>query len=270
MAAQSDHAVDRKLPVLMYHHVGPASAGEHRDVSITPEKFERHIQCIKRWGYETIWPSDWLEWLRSGKALPRKPVLITFDDAYVDTAKFAFPLLRKYGKKAAVFVVTEQVGGTNLWDELNGLETLHLMSAEEIRRWADANIEFGAHSCTHADLTTISAEELRAEVEGSKRELEAIIGKPVVSFAYPFGKQSEQVRAVVAGCFDLAFGAEEGLNYLRTDRSSLKRVYVGSGTLAAEIPVALRSGKLDWIHELRRRLGLRTRFRQMVKAAKPS
>lgn len=126
--------------------------------------------------------------------------------------------------KATVFVVTKHVSGKNRWDELNGCDTLNLMSAEEIRRWSGENIEFGAHSRTHADLTELSASDLQTEVEGSKRDLEMITGKPVVSFAYPFGKQSDAVRTEVERSFDLAFGAEEGLNDLRTDRSSLKRV----------------------------------------------
>ena len=256
---------DRRLPVLMYHHVGIARPGISREWSISTEKFEQQIRLIKRAGYETILPSDWLNWLRNGVQLPKNPVLITFDDAYADIADFALPILQRYGMKASVYVVSERIGGTNMWDEIQGSSTLQLMSAEQIRQWAGQDVEFGAHSRTHSDLTTLSPEEVEAEVVGSKFELEAIVEAPVVSFAYPFGQETESVRAIVGHSFDLAFGSEEGLNYLCCDRHLLKRTYVGARTSPAELFLILKFGSTKKIREWRGRIALRTRLRRAFK-----
>ena len=261
---------DRRLPILMYHHVGPARPGISGEWSISPDQFEKHMRRIRRAGYETILPSDWLNWLREGKRIPEKPVLLTFDDAYADTAEFALPILRRYGMKAAVYVVTGRVGETNTWDEMQGSGTLHLMSAEQIHQWAGQGIEFGAHSRTHADLTTLSLEEVEAEVTRSKEDLEAIAGTPVVSFAYPFGQQTDALRAVVGRSFDLAFGSEEGLNYLRCDRHLLKRTYVGIGTSPAELSLILKFGSVKKIREWRGRIALRTRLQRAFRMFSPS
>jgi glycosyltransferase involved in cell wall biosynthesis/peptidoglycan/xylan/chitin deacetylase (PgdA/CDA1 family) len=255
---------DRRLPVLMYHHVGPARPGISSEWSISAAQFEQHIRLIKRVGYEPILPSDWLNWLREGVPLPKNPVLITFDDAYADIADFALPILRQYGMRAAVYVVTGRVGGTNTWDESQGSGSLHLMSAEQIRQWADQGVEFGAHSRTHADLTKLSPEESEAEVAGSRIDLEAIVAAPILSFAYPFGEQSDSVRAIVGHSFDLAFGSEEGLNYLRCDRHLLKRTYVGTSTSPAALFLILKFGSMKKTREWRSRIALRTRLRRAL------
>jgi len=255
---------DRRLPVLMYHHVGPSRPGVSKEWSITPEQFERHVRRIRRGGYETILPSNWLDWLREGKPLPRRPVLITFDDGYGDTAQYALPILRRYGMTAAVYVVTGRIGGTNTWDEAQGSGTLQLMTAEEIRNWADQGIEFGAHSRSHSDLTTLAAENLEEEVSGSRDDLALILGSPPVSFAYPFGEHTEAVREAVSRSFGLAFGSEEGQNFLRCERHLLKRTYIGACTSNLFLWLILRFGSLKKLYEWRARIALRTRLRRII------
>ncbi len=192
----------RRCPAVLYHHIGPTRPGTYPDLTISPEQFERQIRWLASKGYVGILPSDWLRWRRDGTGLPEKPVLLTFDDAYDDTAQYALPILRRYGFGAAIFVVTERLGGTNTWDEAEGCGTLKLMTAEQIQSWAERGIEFGAHSRTHPDLTKLSAIECRDEVAGSKRELSALLGSPVVSFAYPYGELNAAVCDVVRGKFD--------------------------------------------------------------------
>ena len=121
--------------------------------TLSPERFERQVGWLARKGYVGIRPSDWLRW-RSGEAdLPKKPILLTFDDAYADTAEHALPVLCQHGFGAAVYVVTQRLGATNTWDDPGKRYMLRLMSAEQIQYWAAKGIEFGAHTRTHADLT---------------------------------------------------------------------------------------------------------------------
>ena len=217
---------DRRAPALVYHHVGPRCPGAYRKMTVSPEQFEQQMRRLAQRGYVGIRPSDWLRWLREGTGLPEKPILLTFDDAYADTAHYALPILRRYGFSAAVFVVTGRMGGTNTWDEAQGCGTLQLMTAEQIRTGPDKESSLGTQpdACRFHETT---AAELPAEVVGSKNELSALLGSSVVSFAYPYGKYNDAICDLVRNEFDLAFSVEEGINYLRGDPHLLRRAYVG-------------------------------------------
>jgi GT2 family glycosyltransferase/peptidoglycan/xylan/chitin deacetylase (PgdA/CDA1 family) len=255
----------RRCSSLLYHHIGPARPGTMRELTVSPERFERHIRWLERKGYAGIKPSDWLNWIRHGKSLPSKPILVTFDDAYADTADSALPILRKYGFSAAVFVVTGRLAGTNTWDEAHGCGTLQLMPAEKIRYWAQQGFEFGAHSRTHPHLPMLSGPELAAEVTGSKDDLAALLGDPPVAFAYPFGECNDAVYDSVRGQFDLAFSVEEGLNYLSGDPYCLRRAYVGPGDSLIEFALSARRGGIRRLRDWRIMLALRTRLKRAFK-----
>jgi len=232
----------RRLPVLLYHHVGPPRPGTYPELTISPEKFERQIRWLARHGYVGVPPSTWLAWCREGRALPVRPVLLTFDDAYADLTEHALPVLRRYGFSAAVFVVTGQIGGTNAWDEKLGSATHRLMTAEQIRYWAGQGIEFGAHSRSHADLRALHGSDLTEEVTGSGRDLAELLGTRVLSFAYPYGTHNVAVRKQVGSSFALAFGIEEGLNCLQTDLYLLRRTMVQPDDSLSDFACRVRLG----------------------------
>jgi peptidoglycan/xylan/chitin deacetylase (PgdA/CDA1 family) len=254
----------KRLPALLYHRVGPPRQGTHPQLTVSPEQFERQVRWLVRRGYVGIRPSDWLAWRREGKALPAKPILLTFDDAYADTAEYAFPILKRYGFSAVVFVVTSQVGGTNAWDVAKGSGTLRLMTAEQIRHWASQGIEFGAHSRTHPDLTTLGERELADEVAGSAQDLSAILGTRVVSFAYPYGPYNEAVRRCVEASFDLALTCDEGLNTLATDPHLLRRTAISPREGMTGFRLRTRLG-WNAILRLRARLRLRSRAKALLR-----
>ena len=231
-----------RLLVLLYHHVGPNSAGLYPSLTVSPGLFEEQLRWLARRGYVGIRPSDWLRWRREGTALPAKPVLLTFDDGYADVAEYALPLLRSYGFGASVFIVTGRVGGTNTWDEAEGSGTQRLMTSEQIRYWATQQIEFGSHSRTHADLTTLAETKLDAEVTGSGNELSNILGTRVISFAYPYGHHSEVVRQRVEHTYDLAFTVDEGVNGRQTDLLLLKRTMVWPSNTTLDLAFQVRWG----------------------------
>ncbi len=253
-----------RLPVLLYHHVGPLRPRTVPGLTVSPERFERHVCWLARRGYTGICPAHWVRWRREGKGLPDKPVLLTFDDGYADLAEYALPVLRRYGFGAAVYIVTGQLGGTNAWDEARGSGTLHLMSAEQIRYWARQGIEFGSHSRTHADLTTLSGNDLSEEVVGSGEDLEAILGSRVVSFAYPYGFHNQAVDDCVRSAYDLAFIADddnEGMNHLQTDPHLLLRTMVQTDDSLVALECRARWGRNPFLN-LRARVGLRSRLKR--------
>lgn len=253
----------KTLPVLLYHGVGPAKPGDSTGLTVDPRKFERQMSWLKRHGYAPIRAQDWLAWRLEGKPLPPKPVLLTFDDAYADLVDYAFPVLREHAFTAAIFVVTGHVGGHNLWDQKDGLPRLPCMSADQIRRWAAQGMEFGAHSRSHADLTTLSAAALEDEVAGSGRDLAGILGTMPVSFAYPRGEYNETVRRSVAKTFQVALTCDEGLNGLGTEPFLMRRTMVQPGDLRPDIALRVWFGYSP-LERLRARVRLRTRLRKIL------
>lgn len=226
----------RRVPVFMYHHIGPYPPGCCEGLSITPEVFERQIRWLARRGFNTIRTADWMAWIREAKPLPTKPLLLTFDDAYADTARHALPVLQRYGFSGVLFVVTTTIGGTNAWDEAVGYPTLRIMTAEEIRYWAGQGIEFGAHTRTHPDLTGVSPEQLEDEIAGSGADLGEILQTRVSTFAYPYGFFNLDAQRAASRAFDLSFTTQEGVNTLDTDPHGLLRATVlpGDGWMKLE------------------------------------
>lgn len=254
-----------RLPVFLYHHVGPPQPGSFPELTISPKQFEEHVRWLVRRGYAGIRPSEWLAWRDKATPLPDKPVLLTFDDAYADIARHALPVLRRYGFGAAVYVASATIGKTDIWTKSSG--TIQCMTSDQIREWANEGIEFGAHSRTHADLTTLSPAELADEVGGSSADLQHVLGERVVSFAYPYGFHNETVRREVERHFDLAFTTDRGLNHLSTDVHALRRTMVQPTDSLLDLECRLLFG-WDPYERLRARTRARTRLTELRRKSK--
>ena len=258
-----------RLPVLLYHHVGPPQPGTYRSLTVSPASFESQILWLARRGFHGIAPADWLRWRREGKGLPENPVLVTFDDGYADLAEHALPVLQRCGFRAAIFVVSARLGQTNAWDEAAGSGTHRLLSDDQIRHWAGLGMEFGSHSRTHPDLTTLPPDELQQEVTSAKSDLERVLERPVISFAYPFGFHTARVVECARKVYDLAFGIdprERGINHLQTDPHLLQRTMVQPDDSVLDIAFRVHAGYSP-IQNLRARLSVRTRLKHAAKLA---
>jgi peptidoglycan/xylan/chitin deacetylase (PgdA/CDA1 family) len=231
-----------KLPVLLYHHVGPARPGTYESLTTSPEAFERHVRWLASGGYTTVAPSQCVAWIRDRAALPERAVMITFDDGYADLATHAFPLLQQHGMSATTFIVTALMGEANRWDADAGRAGHVLMDAAQIRQWASAGFAFGAHGRTHADLTRLGAEALRTEVFGSRDELAAALGAGVDAFAYPYGFYDDAVVAAVGSAYAIAFTVEEGLNDTATNLLRMRRSMVLPNDALADVALRVRFG----------------------------
>jgi len=126
-------------------------------------------------------------------------VLITFDDGYLDFFTAAWPLLKKYGFSATVFLVTGGVGRTNDWDRAYD-EILPLMGWPEIRRLSKEGVEFGSHSVGHQSLTALTASEIVHQAARSRALLQQKIGSPIRSFAYPYGSEDAVIQHLIGAC----------------------------------------------------------------------
>jgi peptidoglycan/xylan/chitin deacetylase (PgdA/CDA1 family) len=225
------HGLQREMPILMYHrfieHEG--EKGVH-GTWMKVDRFEAHLKLLKRLGYETLTFADFeqngfIQRLEYGK----KYVMITADDGYQDNLTRMLPLLKKYGFRAIVYVVTNE--RHNRWDTEsvdNPDVQVPLLTKEEIRMLSDSGfVEIGGHTNTHAKLDLLDPLEQETEILENKKRLESITGKQLLSFAYPYGRLNESAKAQAqkAG-YHYAVATDSGPLALHEDRFQIRRIGV--------------------------------------------
>lgn len=182
-----EKAKEAKVPVLMYHDILPK---KEVFFDVTPEEFERHLQLIQEKGATPISFERLITHLRTGLPLPKKPVLLTFDDGYGGHYQYVYPLLKKYGYPAVFSIYTDGVG--------KNVGRSHV-SWQQLKEMAsDPLITIASHSVTHPrDLRVFPDDQLQKEVKESKRILEEQLGIPIRYFTYPEGKYDKRVADIV-------------------------------------------------------------------------
>ena len=220
----------RALPILMFHHISPAPGL----VTTSPDNFAAQMAWLAENGYHTASCAD-LEGFLHGRPLPRRSVMVTFDDGYLDNYVHAYPILRRYGLHAVIFAVTDWIGdGTprpvagepgapRLLDHNSCSERVRAGHPDDaIMRWseiertqADGVFEFQSHTASHTRWDKVSgnaAEKsaaLRSDIERSRETLRSRLGRPGTHLCWP------------QGYFDadyLAAAHEQGYEYLYTTR----------------------------------------------------
>jgi peptidoglycan/xylan/chitin deacetylase (PgdA/CDA1 family) len=173
------------VPILIYHSIRPYvltdTKGARRWIA-TPQALEAELSWLRDKGYTSV-SFDALEAnVSRGAPLPPRPVIISFDDVWQSQYANALPLLHKYGFRATFFVWVRAVGRS------------HHMSWDEIRELDAEGMEIGCHTLTHLFLTRLRDDgQLRREIVAARNLIEAHIGHPVTSLAYPFGQYDERV-----------------------------------------------------------------------------
>mgnify|MGYP001404117836 CR=1 FL=1 len=235
--------MSRRAVILLYHAVDDLAA----DPVLSPfgvpaARFGAQLRALRRSGRRFVSLQTLLDGLEGRAPLPRRSVLVTFDDAYVSVLESGVPELRRAGAPAVVFAVAGQLGGTNAWDNQRGTLTLPLLDADGLHRLTDAGIEIGSHALSHRRLTEIDAAAVDEELVTSADLLErAGLPRPR-SLAYPHGEVDAHVaRAAREAGYAAAFTIEAGVADARTPRMLLPRVviYAGDSPLAVAVKVLL-------------------------------
>jgi peptidoglycan/xylan/chitin deacetylase (PgdA/CDA1 family)/glycosyltransferase involved in cell wall biosynthesis len=227
LRARALKARPRRFPVVMYHRVvDAASAGGRHGIWVTRDRFADELASLARRGCTPITFRDYAAHLAGERALPRRPVILTFDDGYADTHTLAFPLLRQHGMTAVVFLIGDASIVSNVWDAA-GEPAVPLLSREQIREMAACGIEFGSHTATHARLPDLDAEHLAAELAGWKRTLEDRVGEPVIALCYPYGAVNAKVKEAVAEAgYVFGVASDSGPLRLGEDLYEIRRAQV--------------------------------------------
>ncbi|ALP41615.1 polysaccharide deacetylase [Aeromonas schubertii] len=221
----------REMPVIMYHRFidHESEKGVH-GTWIPAAMFEKHLKLLKRLGYETLTFRDlaekgFIHRLEYGK----KYLMITVDDGYLDNLTRMLPLLEKYGYKAVVYVVTGE--DHNRWDveyPTNPDTRVPLMNSEQLKALvASGHVEIGGHTLTHPRLSQLSSDQQAHEIGENKRQLEALLGHPLLSFAYPYGDLNEGAKAqAIAAGYRYAVATNSGPRAMHRDPYQIRRIAI--------------------------------------------
>ena len=217
-----------KVPILMYHYIStpPEDADKYRiDLSVVPDAFRSQMAYLAQNGYATISFYDLSLAVTNNQPLPEKPVILTFDDGYLDNYEIAYPILQEYGLQATFFVVTEFIdrgrAGYLTW--------------KMVQEMAAAGHNFEPHSRTHPELTNRDRDYLIWEMLGPQETLAYHIGYTPRYFSYPSGRYDDAVIAMLQeigywGAVTTVSGKEHSF----TDRYTWTRLRIRHNTPLAE------------------------------------
>jgi peptidoglycan/xylan/chitin deacetylase (PgdA/CDA1 family) len=205
------------VPVLIYHHVKwlkPSDDAIERGLTVLPTQFAAELNYLSSAEYHTITAADLVTYLLGGRPLPRRPVVLTFDDGYTDVYQDVYAQLIRRHMRATFFIVPGFLG------------TPRYLAWKQVRTMAAHGMDIEAHSVTHPDLTIVDPAQLWREVEGSRQSLQANLHRSVRVFAYPYGAYDTRVEAALTRAgFTAAFTTQQGWWQSSNQLLTLPRVY---------------------------------------------
>ncbi len=225
------------VPVLMYHHV---SSHKGALVTITPENFESHARFLADEGYKTLSLDEFAAFKKGRLELPKKSVLITFDDGWIDNYLVAYPILKKYSLRATIFIVTDWVERSN--EDKRGDDDIYIPNHKEGKKlayeepasavvnWNDlANMndvfDFASHSNAH-DNESLGLDEWRDDLALSKAHIKAHGGN-TQHLCWPRGNYTKELMDLAENLgFEALYTTKRGVNMPDNDLSEIKRISV--------------------------------------------
>lgn len=234
LAQVSDGTLRRMtVPILMYHYVSPLPDDAddiRRDLTIEPAVFAQHMQYLADAGYATISLYDLYDAMLFGATLPAKPIILTFDDGYVDHYEMVFPVLQRHDFTGTFFVIT---GRADAGDPV-------YLNWAQIVEMAAADMSMEAHTRSHASLYGRERDFLVYELLGSRESLTAHTGDDSWMLAYPAGHYDETTIDVAEALdFKLALTTEQGMAHVTSNRLTLPRLRVNGDTGVAGLAYIL-------------------------------
>lgn len=212
------------VPILMYHYISAAPSAQDRiryGLSVPPEMFEAQLKLLYDKGFTTITLRDLYEYLAIGTPLPDHPIILTFDDGYIDNYTNAFPILQKYSMIGTFFVLT---GPADDGDPA-------YLSWDMIREMSNAGMDIQLHARDHLDMRNRSYDWLVFQIIGGRQSIEGHTDKPVIFIAYPSGKYDASVQRFLSGTnFWAAVTTASGRHHVLKDALNWDRVRI-SGQL---------------------------------------
>jgi peptidoglycan/xylan/chitin deacetylase (PgdA/CDA1 family) len=171
-----------QVPILCYHRLRdyrPTDGASAKTYIVPPAVFRKQIQMLSDSGYQTITPDQYYSYLNFGTSLPKKPVMISFDDTSEEQYTVGAAELDKYGFKGVFFIMTISIGRPGY------------MSSDQLKNLSYNGHVIASHTTDHHNVKKYIGKDWDFQLEKPKSKLESITGKPVEYFAYPFGEWNE-------------------------------------------------------------------------------
>jgi len=231
-----EHRPDR-IPALLYHRLIAKDRLDRGEIHTTERSyvafdtfFAAQMQALHDAGFTTLDLDDYLRIRRGEAARPARPILVTFDDGFRSVYLHAFPVLRRLGMKATVFMTPDRSSANFTKNApLDGP-----LSDADLREMQAAGVAIESHGMTHRYLTDLEPDTIRWELAESRRVLESALGKPVRYLAIPSGAYNGTIRRLAQETgYAAVFSMGKGTMHLKSDLFALKRLVVGRDLDAA-------------------------------------
>ena len=216
-------------PVIQYHKIDKPGAGSLVRGGFTPpRRFARQMSHLKRRGLAFYTAGELIESFRANGRFPPDGVALTIDDGFRDNFTNAFPVLKKLGIKATLFIVPSCIGEVSAKALAAGEAPRRHLSRAEILEMSQSGIEIGSHTMSHRLFTELSREEIEFEVIEAKRQIENLVQQPCKSFAYPAGLFTSEAQQIIeqAGhlaAFSTVYGPNDHFDLYALNRCEILR-----------------------------------------------
>jgi peptidoglycan/xylan/chitin deacetylase (PgdA/CDA1 family) len=196
-------------PILAYHQITKDDLPKDPSgFAVSVSQFERQMRYLHDHRHRCLSLMELLPPSGNKPHRQGKTFVLTFDDGYEDFLTQAYPILRRYGFTATVFLVTDHVREQSDWEGQRGTP---LLTWEHVDALHEDGISFGSHTCTHPWLTRLSNEQIWHELVASKERLEAKLGQEIPLLAYPYGDSNSEIqRMAMAAGYKAACGVDRG------------------------------------------------------------
>ena len=217
------------VPVLAYHKIDlPTADVKIRGAFTAPRRFARQLKYLRNAGFTFYTAAELMTFYRQNEVFPRRSICLTFDDGWLDNYTNAFPILRQYGAKATIFLVPSCLDKISAKVVPDGESARAHLSRENVLEMAKYGIEFGSHTQNHKLLHQVSDAEIEYEVSESKRQIENLVQKDCLTFAYPAGfappfAQKAVENAGYIAAFSTVYGEDEKPNLYTLNRTEILR-----------------------------------------------
>jgi peptidoglycan/xylan/chitin deacetylase (PgdA/CDA1 family) len=220
-----------RIAILGYHKVGPPAPGSWETWFSVPEDvFAAQLTALRDGGWQPVDGAAFQRGLAEPEGLPDRAALITFDDGYRSVLEVALPWLERFGYPAVLFVPTDFVGRTNLFD-LESEPEEPLCDWDDLRDLVRRGVAVESHGASHRTFSELTPSERAVELEGSKAALEAELDRPVQLFAYPYGDDAGAAPQLREAGYRAAFGYGGGaISLPPADAYRLERLAMGPDT----------------------------------------
>ena len=218
-----------QIPVLAYHKIDDPTADiKLRGAFTSPKNFARQMSYLKKCNFEFYTASELIDFYRQHGTFPPRAITLTFDDGWKDNYTNAFPIMKKLGIRATIFLVPSCIGEMSAKVVADGEGEREHLAPEDVLEMSEYGIEFGSHTLNHKLLHKASDEEVEFEVTESKKEIENLLRKPCRVFAYPAGfytdaAQNAVQRAGYIAAFSTVYGEQENVNLYALNRIEILR-----------------------------------------------